>query len=110
MSAHGAAPRISATPEVLMVEWADGSSGEFASVWLRDNLPQDRDPHSGQRLVDVADLPERPRIRRAVARDGCGAHRVGGRERGGDLRTRLARRAGAKRSASGVPRRRGGAG
>jgi len=70
VSARGAAPRISATPEALMVEWADGSSGEFASVWLRDNLPEHRDPHSGQRLVDVADLPERPRIRRAAARDG----------------------------------------
>jgi alpha-ketoglutarate-dependent taurine dioxygenase len=70
MSAHAAAPRISATPEALMVEWADGSSGEFASVWLRDNLPEHRDPHSGQRLVDVADLPERPRIRRAAPRDG----------------------------------------
>jgi gamma-butyrobetaine dioxygenase len=70
MSAHGAARRISATPEALLVEWADGSSGEFASVWLRDNLPEHRDAHSGQRLVDVADLPERPRIRQAAARDG----------------------------------------
>jgi gamma-butyrobetaine dioxygenase len=70
VSAHGAAPRISATPEGLTVEWADGSRGEFASIWLRDNLPEHRDPHSGQRLVDIADLPERPRIRRAGARDG----------------------------------------
>jgi alpha-ketoglutarate-dependent taurine dioxygenase len=70
VSADDSAPRISATPEALMVEWADGSRGEFASVWLRDNWPTHRDAHSGQRLVDVADQPERPRIRRAAARDG----------------------------------------
>jgi len=67
MSAHAAACKVFATPEALTVEWADGSRGEFASVWLRDNLPEHRDPHSGQRLVDIADLPERPRIRRATA-------------------------------------------
>jgi gamma-butyrobetaine hydroxylase len=69
VSARAAAPRISATPEALKVEWADGSSGEFASVWLRDNSPEHRDAHSGQRLIDIADLPERPCIRRAAARD-----------------------------------------
>jgi alpha-ketoglutarate-dependent taurine dioxygenase len=70
LSAHATAPRISTTPDALTIEWADGSSGEFASVWLLDNTPAHRDAHSGQRLVDVADLPERPRIRRAAARNG----------------------------------------
>jgi gamma-butyrobetaine dioxygenase len=70
MSARAAACKVFATPEALTVEWADGSRGEFASVWLRDNLPEHRDPHSGQRLVDIADLPERPRIRRAAAGEG----------------------------------------
>jgi gamma-butyrobetaine dioxygenase len=69
MSAHGAA-RISSTPEALTVEWADGEVEEFASVWLLDNVSDHRDPHSGQRLVDIVDLPERPRIRSAVAGDG----------------------------------------
>jgi gamma-butyrobetaine dioxygenase len=54
---------------LLSIEWADGTLGEFASLWLRDNLREDRDPHSGQRLVDIADLPENPRIRSAVAHD-----------------------------------------
>ncbi|HLZ98185.1 MAG TPA: TauD/TfdA family dioxygenase [Steroidobacteraceae bacterium] len=57
--------RIESTPEHLSVEWSDGAVAEFAAVWLRDNLPEDRDPHSGQRLVDVADLPARPLIRSA---------------------------------------------
>jgi gamma-butyrobetaine dioxygenase len=66
-----AAKRIWSAPDMLNVEWADGTSSEFASLWLRDNLREDRDPHSGQRLVDIADLPENPRIRSVIARDGA---------------------------------------
>jgi alpha-ketoglutarate-dependent taurine dioxygenase len=62
--------RVSTTPEALTVEWTNGDVGEFASVWLRDNLREDRDPHSGQRLIDIVDLPECPRIRSASERDG----------------------------------------
>jgi gamma-butyrobetaine dioxygenase len=62
--------RVSASPETLTIEWAEGGASEFASPWLLDNRAEDRDAHSGQRLVDVADLPENPRIRSAVARDG----------------------------------------
>ena len=65
-----AAKRICSLPDTLSIEWADGTSSEFASLWLRDNLPGDRDAHSGQRLTDVADLPEDPKIRSAVARNG----------------------------------------
>ena len=54
--------RVSATPELLTIEWPEGGRSEYPSVWLRDNRPEDRDGHSGQRLVDVADLPEAPRI------------------------------------------------
>jgi gamma-butyrobetaine dioxygenase len=66
-----AAKRIWSAPDMLNVEWADGTSSEFASLWLRDNLREDRDPHSGQRLIDIADLPENPRIRSVIARDGA---------------------------------------
>jgi alpha-ketoglutarate-dependent taurine dioxygenase len=69
--AHGAsASRVSARPESLVIEWSNGAVDEFASVWLYDNLPQHRDPHSGQRLVDIADLPAAPRIRSAAAHGG----------------------------------------
>jgi alpha-ketoglutarate-dependent taurine dioxygenase len=57
-------------PDMLGIEWSDGTSSEFASLWLRDNLREDRDPHSGQRLIDIADLPESPRIRSAAAHNG----------------------------------------
>ncbi|MGC2030652.1 MAG: TauD/TfdA family dioxygenase [Steroidobacteraceae bacterium] len=65
-----AVKRLWSSPDLLGVEWADGTSSEFASIWLRDNLRDDRDPHSGQRLIDIADLPENPRIRSAVAENG----------------------------------------
>ena len=59
------ARQLSATPRSLSIEWANGRTSEFASVWLRDNCPSDRDRANGQRLVDIADLPAEPRIRTA---------------------------------------------
>jgi gamma-butyrobetaine dioxygenase len=62
--------RIAFTPELLTIEWANGAATDFASIWLRDNLRAHRDPHSGQRLIDVVDLPAQPRIRSASTADG----------------------------------------
>lgn len=64
------AKRIRATPELLTVEWADGGRSEFSSLWLRDNLAGDRDEHSGQRLIDITELPPNPRIRAATRENG----------------------------------------
>ena len=69
MTDSTSAKRVSSMPGSLTVEWANGEVSEFASIWLRDNLREDRDPHSGQRLVDIADLPEEPKIRSALADD-----------------------------------------
>jgi alpha-ketoglutarate-dependent taurine dioxygenase len=66
-----AVKRLWSRPDMLSIEWADGAVSEFASLWLRDNLREDRDPHSGQRLVDITDLPENPRIRSAAAHNGA---------------------------------------
>jgi alpha-ketoglutarate-dependent taurine dioxygenase len=66
-----AVKRVWSLPDMLNIEWADGTLSEYASLWLRDNLREDRDPHSGQRLIDIADLPEDPRIRSAVAHNGA---------------------------------------
>jgi alpha-ketoglutarate-dependent taurine dioxygenase len=66
-----AARHVSATPETLRVEWLSGAVSEFPSLWLRDNLREDRDPHNGQRLVDVTDLPADPRIRAAHSANGA---------------------------------------
>lgn len=51
----------------LTIEWHDVTA-VYSSVWLRDNRPMDRDAVSGQRLIDVADLPTVVRIERALAR------------------------------------------
>jgi gamma-butyrobetaine dioxygenase len=71
MNDMAAVKRLWSHPDMLSIEWADGTLSEFASLWLRDNLPEDRDPHSGQRLVDITDLPENPRIRSAAAHNGA---------------------------------------
>jgi alpha-ketoglutarate-dependent taurine dioxygenase len=70
-SAIGVVRGVSATPEVLTIEWTEGGLSEFASLWLLDNRREDRDAHNGQRLIDITDLPESPRIRSAVASDGA---------------------------------------
>jgi gamma-butyrobetaine dioxygenase len=54
----------------LELEWADGTRGEFSSIWLRDNRAEDRDAHSGQRLIDVSELPADPQIDSAQLVDG----------------------------------------
>lgn len=62
MSPSVAALTIDPAGGSLTIRWDDGICGEFASLWLRDNLPEDRDRHSGQRLIDVTSLPPAPRI------------------------------------------------
>ena len=71
MNSVPAPDRVTWTRDALSVAWADGTSGQFSSLWLRDNRPQDRDPGSGQRLTDVADLPEAPAIRSVVSGKGA---------------------------------------
>jgi alpha-ketoglutarate-dependent taurine dioxygenase len=66
-----AVKRLWSLPDRLSIEWSDGTLSKYASLWLRDNLPEDRDAHSGQRLIDIADLPENPQIRSAAAHDGA---------------------------------------
>ncbi len=45
--------------DVLEITWADGGRCRLPALWLRDHCrgPECRDPVSGQRLVDIADLP-----------------------------------------------------
>jgi alpha-ketoglutarate-dependent taurine dioxygenase len=62
MSPAAVSTEVTGEQTALIIHWSDGTYGEFASIWLRDNLPEDRDSHSGQRLIDVTDLPQEPRI------------------------------------------------
>jgi alpha-ketoglutarate-dependent taurine dioxygenase len=54
----------------LTIEWPDGTSRRYPAVWLRDQSPDDRDPGTGQRLVDITDLLECPEIQSVRERDG----------------------------------------
>ena len=63
--------RVTATADLISVLWGNGELSEYTSLWLRDNRPEDRDAHSGQRLVDIADLPEHPHILSAQLHDGA---------------------------------------
>jgi gamma-butyrobetaine dioxygenase len=56
---------VQATADSLTLQWADGRTSEFAAIWLRDNQSEQRDAHSGQRLVDIADFLPEPKIRAA---------------------------------------------
>jgi gamma-butyrobetaine dioxygenase len=49
----------------VRVTWQDDHEREFPSLWLFDNNPVNRDPRTGQRLIDVADLPLNPAIAKA---------------------------------------------
>lgn len=50
----------------LVVNWADGRQSRFAAIWLLDNRPDGRHGPLGQRLFDIAELPEEPRIAAAA--------------------------------------------
>jgi gamma-butyrobetaine dioxygenase len=54
----------------LIVDWADGRRSRFAAIWLLDNRPEGRRGPEGQRLFDVAELPEEPQIAMASLDDG----------------------------------------
>jgi gamma-butyrobetaine dioxygenase len=62
---------VHANADSLTLQWADGRTSEFAGIWLRDNQSEQRDVHSGQRLVDIADFPAAPKIRAASLHAGA---------------------------------------
>ncbi|MBS0393001.1 MAG: TauD/TfdA family dioxygenase [Proteobacteria bacterium] len=69
--ALGSMARFTWDAQGVRIQWSDGRATEFASLWLRDNCPGDRDPGNGQRLVDIADVPATPRLRVVRIDDGA---------------------------------------
>jgi gamma-butyrobetaine dioxygenase len=64
----------------LQLAWDDGTYSRLLAIWLRDHCQgaECRDPRSGQRLVDVAELPVDVRIEGVERReDGAIAVRFG---------------------------------
>ena len=63
---------ISFDSDELVLVWDDARESRLLAVWLRDHcqMPQSRDPHSGQRLMNVTDFPADIAIRDARLADG----------------------------------------
>jgi gamma-butyrobetaine dioxygenase len=60
----------------LAATWSDGTTSFWPAIWLRDQCPCAACRHpSGQRLFEITDLPEQPRIER-IATQGDGSVRV----------------------------------
>ena len=62
---------VHSNADSLTLQWADGRTSHFAAIWLRDNQSEQRDAHSGQRLIDIADSPAAPKIRSASLHAGA---------------------------------------
>ena len=52
-------------PSELTITWKDGFVGQYNSLWLRDNAPEHRDSHTGQRIISLLDIPEDPLLKSA---------------------------------------------
>lgn len=57
--ANGQTLNIAHDKTQIKIDWQDGHSSEFLAIWLRDHcqMPESRDAHSGQRLMNVTDFP-----------------------------------------------------
>jgi gamma-butyrobetaine dioxygenase len=53
---------VSHDAETLIIDWSDGRRSRFAAIWLLDNRTEARQGAEGQRLLDIADIIEEPRI------------------------------------------------
>jgi gamma-butyrobetaine dioxygenase len=69
-SSHGLIARVAHGADEVTIEWADGRQSRFAAIWLLDNRPDGRHSPEGQRLFDVAELPEEPTIAAAALAGG----------------------------------------
>ena len=58
--------RVAHGADEVTIDWADGRRSRFAAIWLLDNRPDGRHSPEGQRLFDVAELPEEPAIAAAA--------------------------------------------
>ena len=62
---------FSFTDDELIIDWQDGRQSQLAAIWLRDHcqMPVSRDPVSGQRLLNITDIPEALAIKSVDQRD-----------------------------------------
>lgn len=60
------------TENELTIDWSDGRQSRLAAIWLRDHcqMPRSRDPISGQRLLNITDIPSDIGIANVTQSDG----------------------------------------
>jgi gamma-butyrobetaine dioxygenase len=56
-------------PDGIAITWENGHASEYPAIWLLDNDPAHRDSATGQRVIDIADLPLEPLIEHAALQD-----------------------------------------
>lgn len=58
--------------DALAIDWNDGRESRLPALWLRDHcrMPECRDPVSGQRLVNITDIPPEVALRRVAVERG----------------------------------------
>ncbi|MEQ9366414.1 MAG: TauD/TfdA family dioxygenase [Leptospirales bacterium] len=56
---------IDTADDAIHIRWSDGALARFHLLWLRDNCSSIRHPGTGQRLVDITELPADISIYRA---------------------------------------------
>jgi gamma-butyrobetaine hydroxylase len=57
--------------EELAIVWEDDSQSQLQAIWLRDHcqMPASRNPHNGQRLLNITDIPHNLGIDRVSLED-----------------------------------------
>ncbi|WP_208351843.1 TauD/TfdA family dioxygenase [Pseudaestuariivita rosea] len=56
------ATHLSVQTDALVVEWSDGSSSQFPTLWLRDNCPSGLHPETHERMFDLLTINETPEL------------------------------------------------
>lgn len=52
--------------DALGIEWGDGSSSSYPTIWLRDNCPSELHPETQERMLDLLALAEVPELTEAT--------------------------------------------
>ncbi len=55
---------VNTADDAIHLRWSDGLQSRFYLLWLRDNCPSVRHPGTGQRIVDITELPRDFSVRR----------------------------------------------
>ncbi|ATF17345.1 TauD/TfdA family dioxygenase [Phaeobacter gallaeciensis] len=64
------APHFTVQADTLIVTWADDTTTQFPTIWLRDNCPSGLHPETHERLLDLLEIDETPVLISATRDEG----------------------------------------